>query len=186
VTDWLRHELAVSGRPTEVAAFRRAAAGANIVPWELDLEAVEEGLFLLLMRAGRLRLSVGSARAFATHLRAGVDHRHGALCAWIGRNRACLLDLHALVPIPSAILARGPDAPASRTWLWEHWGTVEPLRHVREMPPRPGRRRGLARFRVEFYAADWTPWRALQAIRARWPALRFEVWPDYGQGGPDG
>lgn len=182
LTDWLRHELEVSGRPAEVAAFRRAAAGANIIPWELDLPAAEEGWFLLLMRAAPPGLSAGGARAFAAQLRAAVDTRHGALCAWVGRNRACPLDLHALVPVPRAILNRGPDDPVSRDWLWEHWGTLEPLRHVREIRARPGRRRGLARFRAEFFAADWTPWRALLAMRARWPSLRFAVWPDYASG----
>jgi hypothetical protein len=100
------------------------------------------------------------------------------------------------VPVPPDILRRGPDDPASRAWLWEHWGTTEALRHVRELPPRPGRgfpkspsdfwrrprRRGLARFRLEFYVADWTPWRAILAMRARWPSLRFTVRPDYASG----
>jgi hypothetical protein len=182
LTDWLRHEFEVSGRPAEVAAFRRAAAGANIIPWALDLAAAEEGWFLLLMRTAPPGLSAGAARAFAAQLRAAVDARHGALCAWVGRNRGCPLDLHALVPVPPAVLKRGPDDPVSRDWLWAHWGTTEPLRHVREIPARPGRRRGLARFRVEFFAADWTPWRALLALRAGWPALRFAVWPDYAGG----
>ena len=179
MTDWLRHEFEVSGRPGEVAAFRMVAAGANIVPWELDLASGEEDWFLLIVRTAPRGLGIGGARALAAQLRAAVDARHSALCAWIGRNHACPLDLHALVPVPSAILRRGPDDPASRAWLWGNWGTAEALRHVREIPARPGQRRGLARFRVKFYAADWTPWRALLAIRARWPSLRFEVWPDY-------
>ena len=184
MTDWLRHEFEVSGRPAEVAAFRRAAAGANIVPWELDLPAAEEGLFLLMAGAVPRSVSAGTARALAAQLRTAVDTRHATLCAWVGRNRACPLDLHALVPVPPTILRRGPDDPVSRTWLWEHWGTVEPLRHVHEIAARPGRRRGLARFRLEFYAADWTPWPALLAMRTRWPSLRFEVWPDYEFGRP--
>jgi hypothetical protein len=190
-TDWLRHELEVSGHPAELAAFRTAAAGANIIPWELDLAAGEEGWFLLVMRALPRNVSVAGARALAAQLRIAVDARHGALCAWVGRNRACLLDLHALVPVPHALLRLGPDDPASDAWLWRNWGTAEPLRHVREIRARPGRRRGVARFRVEFFAADWTPWRALLAMRARWPSLCFEVWPDYDSDGephgkPDG
>ena len=180
MTDWLRHEFEVSGRPGEVAAFRHGggrcqhrALGSST--WR----GGEEDWFLLIVRTAARGLGVGGARALAAQLRAAVDARHGALCAWIGRNHACPLDLHALVPVPSAILRRGPDDPASRAWLWGNWGTTEALRHVREIPARPGQRRGLARFRVEFYAADWTPWRALLAIRARWPSLRFEVWPDY-------
>ena len=183
MTDWLRHELEVSGHPAELAAFRTAAAGANIIPWELDLAAGEEGWFLLVVRALPRNVSVAGARALAAQLRIAVDARHGALCAWVGRNRACLLDLHALVPVPHALLRLGPDDPASDAWLWRHWGTTEPLRHVREIRARPGRRRGVARFRVEFFAADWTPWRALLAMRARWPSLCFEVWPDYDSDG---
>ena len=30
-----------------------------------------------------------------------------------------------------------------------------------------------------FWSADWTPWRALQQLRARWPSLRLEVRPLY-------
>jgi hypothetical protein len=182
VTDWLRHEFEVSGRRAEVAAFRAAAAGANIVPWELDLEAAQETWFQWIVRAAPPNLSVAVARALTVQLRAAVDSRHGKLCAWIGRNRACLLDLHALVPIPPTILRRGPDDRVSLAWLWEHWGTTEVLRQVREIPARPGRRRGLTRFRLEFYSADWTPWRALVTIRARWPSLRFDIWPDYDGG----
>lgn len=182
VTEWLRHELEISGHPAEVAAFRTAAAGANIVPWDLDLEAGEETWFRLIVSAEPRPLSIAGARALAVQLRAAADTRHGVLSAWVGRNRGCPLDLYALVPVPPAILRLGPDDPASLAWRWEHWGTAELLRHVREIPARPGRRRGLARFRVEFYAADWTPWRALTAMRARWPSLRFEVWPDYANG----
>ena len=144
MTDWLRHEFEVCGRPAEVAAFRRAAAGANIVPCELDLPAAEEGLFLLMAGAVPRSVSVGTARALAVQLRTAVDTRHATLCAWVGRNRACPLDLHALVPVPPTILRRGPDDPVSRAWLWEHWGTVEPLRHVHNPPPHLGNVRFIA------------------------------------------
>jgi len=182
VTDWLRHELEVSGRPAEIAAFRAAAAGANIVPWELDLEAGEETWFLLVASAEPRPLSIAGARALAVQLRAAADGRHGRLSAWVGRSHGCPLDLYALVPIPPAMLRRGPNDALSLAWRWEHWGTAELLRHVHEIPARPGQRRGLARFCVEFYAADWTPWRALATIRAQWPSLCFEVWPDYANG----
>jgi len=35
----------------------------------------------------------------------------------IGRSRACLLDLHVLLPVPNAILALGPTDPAALAWL---------------------------------------------------------------------
>jgi hypothetical protein len=34
-------------------------------------------------------------------------------------------------------------------------------------------------FRVSFWAADWTPWRALEKIRAGWPGLRLDIRPVY-------
>jgi hypothetical protein len=34
-------------------------------------------------------------------------------------------------------------------------------------------------FRVSFWAADWTPWRALAAVRASFPGLRFDLQPHY-------
>ena len=39
-----------------------------------------------------------------------------------------------------------------------------------------------AGFRVSFFAADWTPWRAVAGVAARWPALRFAVRPVYTSG----
>ena len=33
--------------------------------------------------------------------------------------------------------------------------------------------------RVSFWSAEWTPWRALVTIRARFPGLRFDVQPHY-------
>jgi hypothetical protein len=43
----------------------------------------------------------------------------------------------------------------------------------RPRPPDPGL------FWIGFWAADWTPWRALLALRARWPGLRLEMMPRY-------
>ena len=34
-------------------------------------------------------------------------------------------------------------------------------------------------FRVTFWSADWTPWRALTQLAAQWPTLRFAVRPSY-------
>ena len=36
-TDWLYHRLTISGPATEVTAFRQAAAGAGVIPWQLEL-----------------------------------------------------------------------------------------------------------------------------------------------------
>ena len=38
-----------------------------------------------------------------------------------------------------------------------------------------------AMWRLGFWSADWTPWRALSAIAHIWPQLRFETRPLYDQ-----
>ena len=99
----------------------------------------------------------------------------------MGLSRACPFDLHALLPVPPAVLRLGADHPDAASWLWSGWGITEALRHVRVEPalctPLPA---GTAALRLSFWSADWTPWRALAAVRTRWPALRFAVRPTYG------
>ena len=48
-TDWLHHRLAIIGAADQLAAFRRAAAGAGIIPWQIDLDRMEEDVFHLLV-----------------------------------------------------------------------------------------------------------------------------------------
>ena len=97
----------------------------------------------------------------------------------------CPLDLHRLLPVPAALLRLGPDHLEARRWLWEHWGTTWPLRHVAELPaPKAGQQpvREPGRLRLGFWSADWTPWPAIARLRRDWPALRFEVRPVYDAG----
>ena len=82
------------------------------------------------------------------------------------------------MPVPGDILRLGPDHPDALRWLWEHWGTTETLRHVALAPDRAVPAAETV-FRVSFWAADWTPWRALATVRARFPGLRFDVQPRY-------
>jgi hypothetical protein len=176
-TDWLYHQLAVTGPTADLDAFRRAAAGAGAIPWHLDLDRMEEDFFLRLMAppAGQARtLSLQGARLLAAALRAAVARRHALAVARVGRSAACCFDLHALVPVPGEVLRLGPDHPDALHWLWAHWGTTEALRHV---TLRSGGSESA--FRVSFWAADWTPWRALETIRVAWPALHFDVRPVY-------
>jgi len=86
--------------------------------------------------------------------------------------------------VPADVLRLGPDDPAALAWLWTHWGTTQALRHVASVSdafpndpiaPTPGE----AVFRVTFWSADWTPWRALAQLAARWPTLRFALRPSY-------
>jgi hypothetical protein len=184
--DWLLHRLTISGPEGTVTAFRQAAAGAGIVPWQLDVEALAEDWFLLLAAppAPQQRsLSLAGARVLAGQLREAVAARQAAACARVGRSRACPFDLHALLPVPDAILRLGPDHPDSLSWLWQHWGTTEALRHVAE--DAAGDPRQAAVFRVDFWSADWTPWRALLRLRAAWPALRFDIRPSYDAAGAE-
>jgi hypothetical protein len=85
-------------------------------------------------------------------------------------SRACPFDLHRLLPVPEAVPALGPQHPDALRWLWAQWGTTQALRHVVELPISPlGRRRSpdpLCLW-VGFWSADWTPWRAITALRHR-------------------
>jgi hypothetical protein len=193
-TDWLHHRLIVSGPVVDVATFRAAAAGAGTIPWHLDLDRLEEDWFHLLVSPPppqQRTLSVAGARVLAGQLRAAVSRRHALAVARAGQSQACPFDLHALGPVPQAVLRLGSDDPESRDWLWAKWGTTQALRHVvapsrqdGQLPdPAPD---GIAAngddtaFHLTFWSADWTPWRAFAHMAARWPTLRFDVRPTYG------
>ena len=185
-TDWLYHHLTVTGPAAGVATFARAAAGAGVIPWQLDLDRLAEDFFYALVAppAPQQRsLSLAGARILADQLGAAVATRHALAVAGVGRSRACRFDLHALLPVPAALLRGGPDEPAALAWLWTHWGTTAALRHVRpitdSVPDEPPLPPGKAAFRVSFWSADWTPWRALVQLADQWPALRFTLQPRY-------
>jgi hypothetical protein len=196
-TDWLHHRLIVSDPAADIVAFRTAASGAGTIPWHLDLDRLEEDWFHLLVSppAPQQRsLSAEGARVFAGQLRAAVSLRHELGVARVGQSRACPFDLHALVPVPAAVLRLSPDDPASLDWLWTHWGTAQALRHVAaDSSHSDGEgQEGQASlpdgrivggddsiFRVTFWSADWTPRRALAQIAARWPTLQLDVRPTY-------
>lgn len=185
-TDWLHHRLAVTGPADALAGFQAAASGAGTIPWHLDGDRMAEDLLHLLVAPPapqRRRLSLAGARELARQLREAAELRHAAACARVGLSQACAFDLHALLPVPPDILRLGPDAPDALAWLWGHWGTTAALRHV-AVEPAPALRTplpvGTATVRISFWSADWTPWRALGNVAARWPALRFDVRPTYG------
>ena len=186
-TDWLRHRLIVTGPAAEVNAFRSVAAGAGTIPWRLDLDTLQEDWFHLLVNPASRSLSLAGARVLAGQLREAVERRHAIAVLQVGRSRACPFDLNALVPVPADILLLGPDHPSALAWLWQHWGTTEPLRHVApDLAGKPwlGQKGpdGETALRLVFWSADWTPWRALARIRADWPGLRLDVHPDYVTG----
>ncbi|WP_284943625.1 hypothetical protein [Acidisoma cladoniae] len=183
-TDWLRHVLIVSGPAEAVATFQIAAAGLGAVPWlSPDLDLLEEDRVMALLHPpdGSAGLTLARARALARQIRSAIETNQQRVTAAIGRVRTCPFDLHALLPVPDCVLALGPDDPASLAWLRTHWGVVQALRHVRLKTGSDDRRlRRSARLEVAFWAADWTPWAAMQAVRQRWPTLVFDIRPDYG------
>ena len=186
-TDWLRHRLMVTGPAAEVNAFRSAAAGAGTIPWRLDLDSLQEDWFHRLVNPASRSLSLAGARVLAGQLREAVERRHAVAVSRVGRSRACPFDLHALIPVPTDISHLGADHPDALSWLWQHWGTTEPLRHVApDMAGKPWVAQeldvGEDALRFVFWSADWTPWRALAQIRANWLGLRFDVQPDYATG----
>jgi hypothetical protein len=77
-------------------------------------------------------LSVAGAWVLAGQLREAVGRRHQRAVARVGASQACPFDLHALVPVPDEMLRLGPGDRVALAWLWEHWGTTQPLRHVAE------------------------------------------------------
>ncbi len=172
--DWLHHRLAITGPPGDLARFRAAAAGAGTIPWRLDLDRLEEDYFHLLVSPQQRTLSMAGARILARQLRDGVERRHDLAVARVGHSRACPFDLHALHPVPDAMLQLGPDDPAASAWLWAQWGATQALRHVAEDPATA------AAWTLTFWSADWTPWRALDCIARQWPTLHFATRPTYG------
>ena len=182
-TDWLRHCLTVSGPADDVAAFRAAAAGAGVIPWRYpDLDAIEEDHRLALLRPpdGSPGLPPADARVFANQLREAMENHQLRVLATAGRSRACPFDLQALLPVPSAILRRGPDDAASLAWLRRHWGVIQPLRRVECLSGKTDARlRRSARLDYAFWSADWTPWAAFRALRQALPRLIFDIRPQY-------
>jgi hypothetical protein len=169
----------VSGPAVEVARFRDTARGTAGIPWHLDLDHEEARLLAPMAMLGH------EARALARELREVIAARHDRLLARWQERGACPLDLHRLVPIPDDVLQQGEDAPAAHAWLWSHWGTTQPLRHVRVVEENGDRRlRRSARIIYEFYAADWTPWQAILRLRREWPKLVLAITPQYDK--PDG
>jgi len=172
--DWLRNILTVSGPAAAVARFRQAACGTGAIPWHLDLDHEEARLLAPMAAAGI------EARLLARELREVIAARHERILALWAQPGCCPLDLHHLIPVPGPILQLGDDSPAARTWLWTHWGTMQPLRQVRIAAEQADRRlRRSARTDFEFRSADWTPWQAMIRLRRDWPALIFDVRPQY-------
>jgi len=188
-TDWLRNALVVSGPTEEVARFAAAAAGAGVIPWQLDLAALEEEFFLPMAAPpdGTPAISLAGAKLLARRLGEATALNHQRALSRIDTDRSCPFDLHRLLPVPASILRLGSEEAASRDWLFAHWGTTRALRHAEVLAGRMDRRKKkMAELRVGFWSAGWSPWQAVVRLRRNWPALAFVLTPDYAPGGADG
>jgi hypothetical protein len=180
--DWHYHHLTVSGPATVLAAFAEAGRGAGVIPWQLDFTRLEEDVFHLAAAQPRerRRLSIAGCHLLARQFRERVEARQAQAAALVGRSRACPFDLHALLPVPDAILQLGPTHPTALAWLAAHWGTQDGLRHV-VLPPNANAGRRLPQgHRVVgygFFAFGTGPDAALAILQARWPELRFRLQP---------
>src|SRR5208283_4241615 len=87
-------------------------------------------------------------------------------------------DDRPLLPVPAALLERGPNDPDTVAWLAAHWGTQR-LRRVEERPGRPGRRlpSGHAAIGYGFFTEGETPQAAIIGLTSRWPELRVVLRP---------
>jgi len=104
-----------------------------------------------------------------------VEARQARTAALVGHSQACPFDLHALLPVPDAILRHGPTHPAALAWLAPYWGAGDGLRHVAERPhPRPGRRlpRDHAVIGYDFFTGGDD-----RRAGPCWPALRLALHP---------
>ncbi|MFK4046429.1 Hypothetical protein HVIM_03846 (plasmid) [Roseomonas mucosa] len=184
-TEWLPFRLTVHGPAEAVAAFAAAAAGPGVTPWQVDFAAMEEDVFHRLAsrypRTGRLSLE--GCRVFAAQLRERAEDRHRQVLVAAEGSQARPLDLHALLPVPPAVLALGPDHPDARHWLRTHWGTEE-LRRVERLSGSAGRRpKGQAEVRFGFFAADTGPTAAVRRMAKAWPGLQLDLRPAVGTSG---
>ena len=184
-TEWRPFRLTVHGSAEAVAAFVAAAAGPGVTPWQVDFAAMEEDVFhrlaSLYPRTGRLSLE--GCRVFAAQLRERAEDRHRRVLVAAEGSRARPLDLHALLPVPAAVLALGPDHPDALQWLRTHWGTEE-LRRVERLSGSPGRQpKGQAEVRYGFFAADAGPVAAVRRLAKAWPDLQLDLQPAVSSSG---
>ena len=129
-TAWLYHHLTITGPAAAVAAFAAAARRAGVTPWRLDFSMLEEDIFNLVASQppARRNLTIAGCRILARQFRERVERRQGRAAALVGRDQSCPCDLHALLPVPDAILDLGPMHPEALAWRAAHWGVTDRLR----------------------------------------------------------
>jgi hypothetical protein len=186
-TGWRYHHLTVTGPAEAVSVFAAAARGAGITPWRLDFRMLEEDIFNLAASqpASGRNLTIAGCRILARQFRERVEQRQGRAIALVGHSQGCPFDLHALLPVPDAILDLGPAHSEALIWLAAHWGVTDRLRQVTLLKrPKPGRRlpKGHAVTGYGFFtggngSGGGTPTVAIATLGARWPSLRLRLQP---------
>ena len=116
----------------------------------------------------------------ARQFRDRAEAWHAKAIALFGHRRAYPFDLHAVLPVPPAILLLGPTHPEALAWLAAHWGTTDGVRHAAVRPGASARRRLPAGHTVigyGFFTMGETPHAAIATLAAGWPDLRFRLQP---------
>ena len=179
---WLYHHLTISGPAATIAAFAAAARGSGVMPWQLDLAALEEDVFVraVSQAAGQRTLTIQGCRILARQFRERVEARQGRAAALMGHSQACPFDLQTLLPVPRPILQLGPTHPEALAWLTHHWGVTDRLRQI-VLRPKPSTGRRLpgthAVVSYGFFTDGETPHAAIAQLVPRWPTLRFALQP---------
>lgn len=179
---WRYHHLTVSGPSDRVKEFAAAARGAGVIPWRFDADRFEEDIFhrAATVPAAQRGLSIDGCRRLARQFRSLVEAHHAHAAARVGHTKESPFDLHALLPVPDAILALGATHPDALAWLATHWGVTDRLRQAALRPgATAGRRlpRGHAVIGYGFFTAGETPHRAIAALEVGFSALRFALVP---------
>lgn len=176
---WVAVTLQVTGPATDLVAFQDAARGLGVIPWAFDADVLEEDIVLMLLRDPQRSLTLAGCRVLARQFRERATERHRQTLALIGSDRRCPFDLHALRPVPPAILRRGAEDSCAQAWLRTHWGVGQALRQVSVLPPERLRGRrplaGHARGGYVFYTDGAVPEPAIATLQQHWPTLRFTL-----------
>ena len=179
---WLYHRLTVSGPAETLQNFAGAAGGSGEIPWRFDGDRFEEDIFhrAATVPAAQRGLSIEGCHRLARQFRSLVEAHQARVAARVGHGKDCPFDLHALLPVPGAILALGATHPDALAWLAAHWGVTDRLRQAALRPGATAGRRlpcGHAVISYGFFTSGDTPHRAIATLGGRFPALRFALVP---------